>query len=95
MKKKFIIIGLAMGSLGFSQNMVVDSTCVGITTKGKSCKIKVNIDSTKYCHYHWNGNVFNGSDIESVICGENTTKNKPCKNKTRHSSGKCHHHRIK
>ena len=92
MKKKFLFIGLAMSSLCFSQT-VIDSTCVGITSKAKSCKIKVNIDSTKYCHYHINGNYDNGSETISVICGENTTKNKPCKNKTRHSSGKCHHHR--
>ena len=93
MKRKFIIIGLAMGSLCFSQNVVVDSTCVGITTKGRSCKIKVNIDSTEFCHYHINGNVFNEPTKSAVICGENTSKNRPCKNKTRHSSGKCHHHR--
>ena len=94
MKKKFIIIGLAMGSLGFSQEMIIDNTCIGTTLSGTNCKIKVNRDSTDYCHYHINGNVFNGDKvIESVICGENTTKNKPCKNKTKHSSGKCHHHR--
>ena len=91
MKNKFLIIGLAMGSLCFSQKVKIDSTCVGITTKGKSCKIKVNIDSTEFCHYHVNGNVFNRPP--AVICGENTSKNKPCRNKTRHTSGKCHHHR--
>ena len=93
MKRKFIIIGLAMGSLCFSQNVVVDSTCVGITTKGNSCKIKVNIDSTKFCHYHVDGKVFSDATKLSVICGENTSKNTLCKNKTKHSSGKCHHHR--
>ena len=93
MKKKFIIIGLAMGSLCFSQNVVIDSTCVGITIKGESCKIKVNIDSTEFCHYHINGNVFNEVSPPSVICGKETKKKTSCKNKTRHTSGKCHHHR--
>jgi hypothetical protein len=92
MRNKFLIIGLAMGSLSFSQSQV-DSTCVGITTKGTNCKIKINVDSTKYCHYHLDGKVFNESEVKSKICGENTTKNTPCKSKTKHSSGKCHHHR--
>ena len=43
MKKKFLIIGLAMGSLSFGQAKV-DSTCVGITTKNTNCNIKVNIE---------------------------------------------------
>ena len=54
---------------------------------------KVDKDSTNYCHYHINGNVFNGEKVESVVCGENTKKNTPCKLKTKHESGKCHHHR--
>ena len=47
MRNKFLIIGLAMGSLSFGQ-VKVDSTCVGITTKNTNCNIKVNVDSTKY-----------------------------------------------
>ena len=31
--------------------------------------------------------------IESKVCGKNTGKNLPCKNKTKHESGSCHHHR--
>ena len=92
MRNKFLIIGLAMGSLSFSQSQV-DSTCVGTTKKGTNCKIKVNIDSTKYCHYHLDNKVFNKIKVESTICGENTAKNTPCKLKTKDSSGKCHHHR--
>ena len=91
MKKKFIMIGLAMGSLGFSQNMVVDSTCVGITTKGRSCKIKVNIDTTSFCHYHKNGNTI---IIKSTQCsGISKSTNNQCKLKTKDETGKCHHHR--
>ena len=84
-----------MGSLCFSQNVVIDSTCVGITSKGESCKIKVNIDSTKLCHYHVNGNYNSTIGVISIACGENTKKNTPCKLKTRHESGVCHHHRPK
>ena len=92
MKRKFIVIGLAMGSLCFSQNVVLDSPCVGITSKGESCKIKVIIDSTKLCHYHVNGD-YKKVISSSVIWGGNTSKNIPCKNPTKHESGKCHHHR--
>ena len=87
MRNKFLIIGLAMGSLSFGQAKV-DSTCVGITTKNKNCNIKVNIDSTKYCHWHdpakINVNRCNGTS--------NSTK-KRCKLKTKDESGFCHYHR--
>ena len=33
--------------------------------------------------------------VVTGICGENTSKNIPCKNKTKHESGKCYHHRPK
>jgi len=91
MKNKILILGVAISGLAMSQTKV-DSTCVGITSKGLSCKIQVNIDTTNLCHYHINGNHVS-NNITSVICNENTSKNIPCKNKTKHSSGNCHHHR--
>ena len=91
MKKKILILGVAISGLAMSQTKV-DSTCVGITGKGLSCKIKVNIDITNLCHYHVNGNHVNNSII-TAICGKQTSKNIPCKSKTKHSSGHCHHHR--
>ena len=30
---------------------------------------------------------------QSTVCGKPTSKNIPCKNKTKHESGSCHHHR--
>ena len=87
MKKKFLMIGLAMSSLCFSQAKV-DSTCVSITSKGNNCKIKVNVDSTKYCHWH------NPKLINVNRCnGNSKSTNKQCKMKTKHESGFCHHHR--
>ena len=87
MRNKFLIIGLAMGSLSFSQAKV-DSTCVGITTKNTNCNIKVNVDSTKYCHWH------DPAKINVNRCNgiSKSTKNR-CKLKTKHTSGLCHHHR--
>ena len=92
MKKKFLIISLAMSGFTFSQNVNVDSTCVGITSKGLSCKIKVNVDSTSLCHYHINGNGV--VKTESTQCsGTSKSTNKQCKLKTKNESGKCHHHK--
>jgi hypothetical protein len=95
MRNRFLILGIAMSGLAMSQTVKTDSTCVGITTKGISCKIKVNVDSTNYCHYHNGTYISSTGDTTSVICGENTSKNTPCKLKTKHESGHCHHHRTK
>tara|TARA_Y100001938_G_C7975092_1_gene371332 strand:+ start:525 stop:800 length:276 start_codon:yes stop_codon:yes gene_type:complete len=89
MRKKYLLIGLAMGSLSFGQTKV-DSTCVGITTKNTNCNIKVNVDSTKYCHWH------DPAKINVNRCNgiSKSTKNQ-CKLKTKDESGFCHYHRPK
>ena len=91
MRNKFLIISLAMSGFAFSQTVNVDSTCVAITSKGTNCKIKVNVDSTSFCHHHVNGNTIK---IESSQCnGISKSTNNQCKLRTKHESGKCHHHR--
>ena len=91
MKRKFLIISLAMSGFAFSQTVSVDSTCVAITSKGTNCKIKINIDTTSFCHYHKNGNKIL---VKSTQCsGTSKSTNEQCKLKTKHKSGKCHHHR--
>ena len=89
MKNKFLIISLAMGSLGFSQS--VDNTCTATTTKGTNCKIVVKVGNL--CHHH-GGETIAQSTIESTQCTSNR-KNSDirCKVKTKHESGVCHHHR--
>ena len=54
MKNKFLIISLAMSGITFSQTVNVDSTCVAITSKGTNCKLKINVDTTSFCHHHKN-----------------------------------------
>ena len=82
-----------MSGFAFSQSVSNDSTCVGITSKGLSCKIKVNVDSTSLCHLH-NPNYIKKIDTTiSVICSGTTGGGNACKNKTKDSSGLCHHHR--
>ena len=87
MKKKYLFIGLAMSSLCFSQAKTTH-TCVGITTKGVKCKAKVNIDVSKFCHWH------DPAKINVNRCnGISKSTKKRCKSKTKHSSGLCHNHR--
>ena len=89
MKNKFLIISLAMSGFAFSQS--IDSTCVAITSKNTNCKVKVNIDSTKFCNNHINGNAI---IIKSTQCsGISKSTNNQCKLKTKDETGKCHHHR--
>ena len=91
MRNKFLIISLAMSGITFSQTVNVDSTCVAITSKGTNCKLKINVDTTSFCHHHKNGNAI---IIESTQCsGTSKSTKKQCKLKTKDESGKCHHHR--
>ena len=85
MRNKFLIIGLAMGSIAFGQS---DSTCIAVTTKNTNCKIKVNVDSTKYCHWH------DPAKINVNRCnGISKSTKKRCKLKTKNESGFCHHNK--
>ena len=91
MKNKFLIISLMMSGFAFSQSVSNDSTCVGITSKGLDCKIKVNVDSTSLCHYHINGNVIKKQSVQCSGISKSTSNQ--CRLRTKHESGKCHHHR--
>ena len=89
MKWKFIAIGLAMGSLSFAQG--VDNTCVATTTKGTNCKVVVKVGNL--CHHH-GGKKSTTITIASAQCsGTSKSTNQQCKLKTKHESGRCHHHR--
>ena len=80
-----------MSGFAFGQSVSNDSTCVGITSKGLSCKIKVNVDSTNLCHYHIDGNAI---ITKSTQCnGTSKSTGNQCKLKTKDESGFCHHHR--
>ena len=86
-----------MSGVAFAQKT---DQCVAFTTKGTQCKLKVDFKVSNTCHHHMNKvGKMSGDTIyfQSLanICGENTTKNVPCKNKTKHKSGKCYHHRPK
>ena len=99
MKNKILILGVAMSGLVMSQDVttissLTDSTCIGITTKNKNCKIKIK--KGNFCHHHAGQDTIKFPTViikPTVICGKNTSKNTPCKNKTKDTSGHCHHHR--
>ena len=85
-----------MSGLAFAQT----DQCIAFTTKGKQCKISVDFEESNTCHHHINKIGKHDGDttwlqVVTNICGGNTTKNLPCKNKTKHESGKCYHHRPK
>ena len=85
MKKKFLIIGIMMGSFAFSQ-----TTCDGITNKGINCKIKIDKKLTNFCHWH------HPDSLNVNRCnGISKSTKKQCKLKTKDESGLCHHHRNK
>ena len=88
MKKKFLIISLAMSGFAFSQTSNVDNTCVGITSKNTNCKIKVNLEITNLCHWHHPDSL----NVNRCI-GISKSTNKQCKLKTKDESGKSHYHK--
>ena len=86
MRNKFLIISLAMSGFAFSQ-----TTCSGITTKNTNCKNTVKVGN--FC-YHHGGTTIKLDKVVSVQCsGTSKSTGKQCKLKTKHESGKCHHHR--
>ena len=86
MRNKFLIIGLVMGSLSFSQTQ-----CNELTKDSVQCK-NTTKSVSELCYLH-DINYVKKLKITSVICNGSTNSGKNCKNKTKHSSGKCHHHR--
>ena len=66
--------------------------CEGITKANVRCKQTVK--DGRLCHHH-NPNYVKKIIAESVVCSATTRLNTPCKMKTRHKSGICHHHRPK
>ena len=77
MKKKFLIIGLAMGSLVFSQNVKTDSLNVNknvIVLQDTTKKVKPVVTSVQ-------------------CSGTSKSTGNRCKLRTRHESEFCHHHR--
>tara|TARA_R110002012_G_scaffold141150_1_gene298881 strand:- start:276 stop:515 length:240 start_codon:yes stop_codon:yes gene_type:complete len=77
MEKKFIIIALAMGSLGFGQEIIPDSL-------NNNKNVIVVSDSLK---------TIEKTTTSVQCGGTAKSTGNQCKLKTKHSSGQCHHHR--
>ena len=86
MRNKFLIIGLAMSSLSFSQTQ-----CNELTKDSIQCK-NTTKSISELCYLH-DANYVKEAKTTSVICSGTTKKGRNCKNKTKDSSGRCHHHR--
>lgn len=78
MKNKILILGIAISGLAMSQETVKLDSIIK-----DSIATKVVLDTTKITKIV----------VKTKVCGKNTSKNLPCKNKTKHESGCCHYHR--
>ncbi len=88
---KFITIAalIAMPAITFAQSDRVQ--CVETTKKNTQCKNLATI-GRNICWQHDSTHV-KPVVLEAVKCSGITNNNVKCKNKTKHASGKCHHHR--
>ena len=90
MRKSMITIAIFATLSGFAQE--TDAfRCKGITKAGNQCKISVK-SGTELCWRH-DPNYVKKVVAASTVCTSKTAVGLPCKVKTRHESGICHHHR--
>jgi len=80
---------LALSSTAFTQTDRVQ--CSDTTKTNTQCK-NLAIVGRNLCWQH-DSTYVRVAAIESVQCSGITKSNNQCKNKTKHESGKCHHHR--
>jgi len=91
-RKQFIGAAMAVlvsSTLSFGQT--TSNQCTATTKQNVQCKNNVN-DESKLCYLH-NPNYVKKSDKKTAICNGITKAGNNCKAKTKHISGKCHHHR--
>tara|TARA_R100001082_G_C4315714_1_gene138855 strand:- start:528 stop:800 length:273 start_codon:yes stop_codon:yes gene_type:complete len=65
--------------------------CIETTKKNTQCK-NLAVIGRNLCWQH-DSTYVKPVNIEAIQCNGITKSNTQCKNKTRHVSGKCHHHR--
>ena len=65
--------------------------CASKTQKNTQCK-NLAIVGRNLCWQH-DSTYVKPAKIQAVVCGSITDNYTRCKNKTKHVSGKCHHHR--
>ena len=80
---------LVMPMVVFAQSDRVQ--CTSHTQKNTQCK-NLAIVGRNLCWQH-DSTYVKPVDIEAIQCSGITKSNTQCKNKTKHASGKCHHHR--
>ena len=66
--------------------------CTSHTKKNTQCK-NLAIVGRNICWQH-DSTYVKPVNIEAIQCSGITKSNTQCKNKTKHVSGKCHHHRL-
>ena len=79
-----------MPMMAFAQSDRVQ--CTSHTQKNTQCK-NLAIVGRNICWQH-DSTYVKPVELEAVQCSGMTKSNTQCKNKTKHVSGKCHHHRL-
>ena len=66
--------------------------CTETTKKNTQCK-NIAIIGRNICWQH-DSTYVKPVEFEAIVCNGYTKSGNRCKNKTKHASGKCHHHRL-
>ena len=89
MRKVILTAALVMPMAIFAQSDRVQ--CTETTKKNTQCK-NLAIVGRNLCWRH-DETYVKPENAETTQCSGITKSNTQCKNKTKHASGKCHHHR--
>ena len=90
MRKVILTAAVLLPTIMFAQSDRVQ--CGGHTKKNTQCK-NLAIIGRNLCWQH-DSTYVKPTELGAVVCSGYTKSNTQCKNKTKHASGKCHHHRL-
>ena len=82
---------LSVAALTIAMMSYGQTQCDGLTKDSVQCK-NTTKSVVELCYLH-NPNYVKNVVSETVVCSGTTQKGRNCKHKTKHSSGRCHHHR--
>ena len=82
MKTLLITALMLLPLVGISQTDTLKN-CLGTVQSGKGCKSTFLVDSTQYCQWH---------SPNSIRCGAQTSKNKPCRILVKVDGVRCRFH---
>ena len=90
MRKIILTAAIILPTIVFAQSDRVQ--CTSKTKKNTQCK-NLAIIGRNICWQHDPNHVAK-KEVQSQVCNGVTKSGTLCKNKTKHASGRCHHHRY-